>query len=98
LSWSFEKIDEKKRTDMMKLTKSALRKMISEELKSNFGDQKDVEDIEKPEEFDADELADSIEKPIDWMKALKIEESRLLRRLARINDEKKAIKRKLMRS
>lgn len=61
----------------VKLTPKLLKKIIEEE-SSKFGDMEDVEDRAKDaEETDADEYADALEKHIDYVKALKIEESRL---------------------
>ena len=82
----------------IQLTPDILRSIIEEEVKG-FGKMGDVED-ESAEEVDADEQADSVERPVDWkkanaikesdtldghmdyVKALKIEEARLTRRLA----------------
>lgn len=67
-----------------KLTPNMLRSIIEEEIKS-FGDMEDVEDrAADTEETDADEFADTLDKHIDYMKALKIEESRLTRRLSEV--------------
>ena len=71
----------------MKLTSDMLKKIIEEEAKK-FGAEKDVESV-KAKEVDADEYADSLEKKIDYMKALKIEESRLRRRWRKIQEQKK---------
>lgn len=72
----------------MKLTKDLLRKLVKEET-AKFGAQEDVEDRAKDtEETDADEYADSLGKHIDFIKALKIEEARLQRRLVKINEQK----------
>ena len=70
----------------VKLTPKHL-KMIIEEESSKFGDMEDVEDrADDAEETDADELADSLEKHIDYVKALKIEESRLKSRLKKVDE------------
>ena len=71
----------------MNITKSYLKRVIAEEI-SKFGNGEEVEDV-SAEEVDADEIADSLEKKIDYVKALKIEESRLQRRLTRIQETKK---------
>jgi len=59
------------------------------------------DDVEKAakdtDEVDADEYADSIEQDIDWMKALKIHESRLVRKLREVRRSKKKIARRLTR-
>jgi hypothetical protein len=53
-------------------------------------------DDEKPTETDADEYADSVEKHIDFMKALKVEEKRLTTRLAKIQEAKQKTMKKLL--
>ncbi len=73
----------------MKLTNTLLRKIIEEEA-SKFGKERSTEDAAKDaEDVDADGYADTIEKDIDYVKALKIEESRLRRRFKRIQTEKR---------
>jgi hypothetical protein len=72
----------------VKLTPAMLRGIIEEEV-GKFGDMEDVEDKSKDtEETEADEFADSLDKHIDFMKALKIEESRLVRRLGKVRETK----------
>jgi hypothetical protein len=80
----------------MKLTSEILKKMILDEA-SKFGKMKDVEDV-KAEEVDADKLADALEKHIDYVKALKIEESRLKKRLAKIAETRTRIAKTLLGS
>ena len=80
----------------MKLTTKILKKMILDEA-SKFGNMKDVEDV-KAEEVDADKLADALEKHIDYVKALKIEESRLKKRLAKIAETRTRIAKTLLGS
>lgn len=70
----------------MKLTSNLLKRIIEEEV-AKFGDMEETEKRAKEtDEVDADEFADSLEKKIDYIKALKIEESRLRRRLQRISE------------
>lgn len=69
----------------MKLTSTLLKKIIEEEV-SKLKDT--VSDNVKADEVDADEFADSLEKKIDYVKALKLEERRLQKRLARISEIK----------
>jgi len=72
----------------VKLTPKLLKKIIEEET-SKFGDMEDVEDrASDAEETDADEYADALEKHIDYVKALKIEESRTIKRLTKIREAK----------
>jgi hypothetical protein len=80
----------------MKLTRELLKKIIEEET-AKFGDPIDTETAaKKTEETDADEFADSLEKHIDYVKALKIEETRLMKRLATIAEEKKRLGKRLV--
>lgn len=78
-----------------KLTPGLLRKIIEEEV-SKFGDMDDVEDKAKDtEETDADEYADALEKHIDYVKALKIEEARTVKRLVKIREAKQRTLKKI---
>lgn len=78
----------------MKLTSRLLKKIIEEEA-GKFGKMEDVESV-KAEETDADEYADSLEKHIDYVKALKIEETRLRQRLVRIQEARAKAKKKIL--
>ena len=49
------------------------------------------------DEVDADEYADSIEQDIDWMKALKIHERRLARKLLEVRAAKRRLSRRFTR-
>lgn len=72
----------------LKLTPELLKKIIEEEV-AKFGDMEDVEKrAEKTEETDADEMAGALEKHIDFVKALKVEEARLTKRLMQIREAK----------
>lgn len=76
----------------VKLTPQLLRQIIEEEVNKSFGDMEDVDKRAKDtEETDADELADSLEKKIDYAKALKVEEARLVKRLATIRETRKRV-------
>ena len=75
----------------MKLTKKKLQQIVMEEVEK-FGKPEDTKSRAKDtEETDADEYADSLEKHIDYVKALKIEEARLHRRLKKIAEQKKRV-------
>ena len=81
----------------MRLTNQLLRRIIEEEV-AKFGDMEDTESRAKDtEEVDADEYGSdkAAEKHIDFIKALKIEENRLRRRLAKIQETKKRFLQKL---
>jgi len=88
----------------MKLTTTVLKKIISEEVAkfqkaksmSGFGDMVSTEDVaDDAKEVDAEDLAGSLEHHIDHYKALGLEETRLLNRLAKIHETKRRISRKL---
>ena len=82
------------------LTPRLLRKIVLEEKrKMQETLESGVEDIEKvsAEEVDADELAGSLEKDIDFMKALKISESKLSKKLRRVREVKKKLRRRVLR-
>lgn len=70
----------------MKLTSSILKKIIEEEVSKLSS--KTASGNVKADEVDADELADSLDKKIDYVKALKLEEKRLQKRLTRISEIK----------
>jgi len=75
----------------MKLTSKLLKQIIEEEV-AKFGDMESTEDRAKDAvELDADELGSdkAHELSIDFMKALKIEETRLRKRLEKITEMKK---------
>ena len=81
----------------MKLTNRLLRRIIEEEV-AKFGDMESTEDRAKDtDELDADELGSdkALEKTIDFMKALKIEETRLRRRLAKITETKRRLAKRI---
>ena len=84
-----------------KMTPPMIKRMIVEEARRLRKEVLETgkEDVEKAakdtEEVDADGYADSIEQDIDWMKALKIHESRLVRKLREVRHNKKKIARRL---
>jgi hypothetical protein len=84
----------------MKLTTTVLKKIIAEEVSKFresklFGDMQSTEDAAKDaDEVNADEYADSLENHIDHYKALGLEESRLIKRLAQIHEAKKKVAKK----
>lgn len=74
----------------MKLTARMLKKIVKEELDSvneAFGKMKET-GSDKPKETDADEYASALEKKYEFYKALGLEESRLVKRLMRIQEQK----------
>ena len=79
----------------MKLTSQMLKNIIMEEV-AKFGKMEDVEDV-SAEELDADEFGSdkSLEKKIDYMKALKIEEGRLRRRLDKVVETRRRLAKSL---
>lgn len=80
-----------------RLTPGILRKIVMEE-RSRVMNESDpiVQGIEDPEkvsadEVDADGYADSLEKDLDHLKALKIQEKKLRRQLKKISEAKKVL-------
>jgi hypothetical protein len=78
----------------MKLTSKVLRKIIEEEA-AKFTRDTPEEASKDAEETEADEYADSLEKHVDMLKALKIEETRLTRRMKRISEQKRILAKKI---
>lgn len=80
-----------------KLTPNLLRKIVLEERERILNESDPIEagidDVAKvsAEEKDADEQQDTLAKDIDHMKALKIEEARLVRRVKMIREAKKRL-------
>ena len=91
------------RRRVRRLTPGILRKIVMEE-RSRAINESDpiVQGIEDPEkvsadEVDADEYADSLEKDLDHLKALKIQEKKLRRQLKRIFEAKKVLVSRLIK-
>ena len=86
-----------------KLTPQMLRRLVLQE-RRKIRETSDpvaagVEDPEKvnAEEVGADEFAGSLEKDIDYLKALKIHERRLRSKLKRVSEAKGKVKRRLIK-
>ena len=83
-----------------KLTPRMLKRMVLQE-KRRIREtlEQGEEDASKvdAEETDADEQADALEKDIDYIKVLKIEERKLQRKLKRVNEAKKKLRRRVLR-
>ena len=88
---------------MKKLSAKALRKLVLEELSklNEAGMSGELEDTDKVakdvEEKDASEYADSLEQNIDFMKALKIQEKRLYKKMLRLQEAKKKLRSKILK-
>jgi hypothetical protein len=79
-----------------KLTSALLKKIVREEA-SKFGGEEDTEERAKDTvETDADEYADALEKHLDYVKALKIEENRIIKRLSKIRETRQRVLRKIV--
>lgn len=82
-----------------RLSSRMLKRMILEEAKKLQTEtlEQGKEDSEKvdAEETDADKLAGSIEKDIDYMKALKIHENRLMGKIKQIQEARRVLKRRI---
>lgn len=83
---------------MKKLNPKSLKRLVLEELSKMTGELKDVKDVTKDvEEKEASEYATALEQNIDFMKALNIQEARLVKKLKRIQEAKKKIQNKLLK-
>ncbi len=83
-----------------KLTPKMLKRMVlQEKVRLRETLEQGEEDVEKvdAEEVDADEQADALEKDIDYIKVLKIEERKLRRKLRRVNEVKKKLRRRVLK-
>jgi RNA polymerase-binding transcription factor DksA len=82
----------------IRLTPALLRKLVLQEKKkiqeSLEKGEESVEDVHA-EEVDAGDEADSLEKDIDWMAALKIQESILKKKYAKVQKAKKRLVKKI---
>ena len=86
-----------------KLTPAMLRRMVLQE-RRKLRETSDpiaagIEDVEKvsADEVDADDYAGSLEKDIDYIKALKIHERKLKKQLKRIQEAKTKLKKRVVR-
>jgi|TARA_R110000851_G_scaffold224074_1_gene376939 hypothetical protein len=85
-------------TKNIKLTPSLLRRIVLEEKKKIMETlEQGKEESEKvsAEETDADELADALEKDIDFMAALKIQESMLKKKFKKVQLAKRRLYKKI---
>lgn len=85
-------------TKKIKLTPAMLRKLVKEEKrKIQEALEQGEENVDKVDatEVDASEYADSLEKDIDHIAALKIQESILKRKYAKVQAAKKRIVKKI---
>ena len=86
-----------------RVTPNSLKRMIVEEARKLRKEVLETgkEDPEKvaaaTDEVEADEFADSIEQDIDWMKALKIHERRLVRKLQEVKKTRQKLSRRISR-
>jgi CheY-specific phosphatase CheX len=82
----------------IRLTPALLRKLVLQEKKkiqeSLEKGEESVEDVHAVE-VDAGDEADSLEKDIDWMAALKIQESILKKKYAKVQKAKKRLVKKI---
>ena len=86
-----------------KLTPALLKKMVLREKRRiqevlETGEEDTEKAAKKTEEVDADELADSLANDVDYLKVLKIKETRLRKKLNKVNEIKKKIKKRIVRS
>lgn len=92
---------------VVKLTTEMLKTLVKEEseklMKERADLDKNLEDAhtlklgksDEADEVDADEYADTLEKKIDWYKANKIKEAKLVRALAEVRKQGVLMKKKI---
>ena len=86
-----------------KISHRSLKRIIQEELaklteQGLSGELEDVEKVAKDvPETDASEQADALEQNIDFMKALKIQEKKLVKSLKRIKEVKSMLRLKILK-
>ncbi len=90
-------------TRVRKLTPARLRAMVLQEKRRLFESDPILKGVEEPEKVDAEEVeaseyAGSLEKEIDHLKALKVHERKIVKKLRQIQEAKKRIKRRLLKS
>ena len=89
---------------MKKLTPSVLRKLVLQERRRILETSDPIADgVEDPsyvhaEEVDADDLAGSLEKDLDHLKALKIKEANLRRELREVYETRKRLGRRVLKA
>ena len=87
--------------NLKKLTPKMLRRLVIEEksrMLEKLGDGMSAEKAAKDtEEVEADDLADTLSQDIDWMKALKIKETKLRRQLRRVNEAKRQVRKRVIK-
>ena len=85
----------------IKLTPALLKKLVMEEKRkiqeSLEQGEEEVEQVDA-DEVDADEYADSIEKDLDFIKVLKIQERILNRKMKKVQEAKDRIKSRLQKN
>jgi hypothetical protein len=81
-----------------KLTSKMLEKIVKEEISKIHKCKTPKDAAKETKETKAGEFAGSVEKHIDFLKALKIEETRLVKRLEKIRESKREIAEKIANS
>ena len=87
-----------------KITGNQLKKFILSEIaklneEKMTGELQDVEKVAKDvEEVEASEYASALEQDIDFMKALKIQEARLIKKLRQINEVKGKLRNRMLKN
>jgi hypothetical protein len=93
-------IGDAKMARVKKLTPRMLKRMVLQEkrrLRETLEQGEEDPTKVDAEEADADEQADTLEKDIDYIKVLKIEERKLQKKLRRVNEAKKKLRRRVIR-
>jgi len=84
-----------------RITPKFLKKIIIDEARKlrleTLEQGKDDVESTTADEVEADEFADTLEKEIDFIKALKIKEARLVKNLKKIRERKNKMRRRIQR-
>ena len=85
-----------------RLTPQLLKRLVLEEKKKleevlETEEEDSLKVASKTEEVDADGFADSLEDPVEWAQVLKLKEAKLRKRLARVVETRKKIRKQILK-
>jgi len=86
-----------KRKKVSKMTPGKLRQIVLSE-KRRIEEAKQKSLAGEPKEVDADDLAGTLEKDLDWMKSLKIKEGQLSKALDEIKEKKVNLRKRILKN
>ena len=92
-----ERNPRRKRKTVSKLTPGKLRQIVLAE-KRRIEEAKQKSLAGEPKEVDADDLAGTLEKDLDWMKSLKIKEGQLNKALVKIKEKRVNLRKRILKN